>query len=114
MSSGLKNNMPKKKPAKEGVFSLRLYVIGDTPQSALALGNLRALCDKHLAGRYRLEVVNLSDNPELAKADGILAVPTLVRKLPVPIRKFIGNLSNPERLLVDFDFVSPEAAPSAA
>jgi circadian clock protein KaiB len=106
--------MPRKKPDKHGLYSLRLYVIANTPGSTLALANLRALCEKHLAGRYRLEVINLSENPQLAKADGILAVPTLVRKLPVPIRKFIGNLSNPERLLVDFDFLSPESVPSAA
>ena len=106
--------MPRKKSGNQGVFFLRLYVVGDTPQSILALANLRSLCEKHLAGRYRLEVINLSENPELAKADGILAVPTLVRKMPVPIRKFIGNLSNPERLLIDFDFLSSEPARSAA
>jgi circadian clock protein KaiB len=106
--------MPRKKPCKAGFYSLCLYVTANTPRSVLALANLRGLCEKYLAGRYRLEVINLSENPQLAKGDGILAVPTLVRRLPVPIRKFIGNLSNPERLLVDFDFLSPEPAPSAA
>jgi circadian clock protein KaiB len=101
--------MPVKALPKPGVYALRLYIADHTPRSILALANLRKLCEKHLAGRYRLEVIDLMKNPELAKIDRILAVPTLIRKLPVPIRKFIGNLSNPERLLIDFDLLPAEA-----
>lgn len=106
--------MAKKKEPLTGLYSLRLYVAANTPRSVLALSNLRKLCEKHLAGRYRLEVIDLAKDPKRAKDDQILAVPTLVRKLPVPIRKFIGNLSNPDRLLVDFDSPSSSLAPVAA
>ncbi len=81
---------------------MRLYVADGTPQSILAIGNLKKLCEKHLAGRYQIEVVDLLKNPQLAKQDDILVVPTLVRKVPSPIRKFIGSLSSPERVLIDF------------
>jgi circadian clock protein KaiB len=84
-------------------YVLQLYVAGNTPQSLIAERNLRELCEEHLAGRYHIEVIDLLKNPNLAQDDQILAVPTLVRKLPVPIRKFIGALSNPDRVLVDFD-----------
>jgi circadian clock protein KaiB len=80
-----------------------LYVAGPTPKSVAALRNLEQLCEKHLAGRYHIEVIDLMKNPHLAQSDQILAVPTLVRKLPSPIRKMIGNLSNTERVLVGFD-----------
>jgi circadian clock protein KaiB len=91
-----------------GIYSLRLYIADHNPRSILALSNLRKLCEKHLAGRYRLEVVDLVKNPERAQADRIVAIPTLVRKLPIPIRKYIGNLSNPESLLIDFDLLPSE------
>jgi circadian clock protein KaiB len=97
--------MPTKTRPAPGTYSLRLYIADHTPQSILALSNLRKLCEKHLAGRYRLEVIDLVKNPERAQADRIVAVPTLVRKLPTPIRKYIGNLSNPESLLIDFDLL---------
>ncbi len=77
-----------------------LYVAGNTPKSALALSNLRKYCEEHLKGEYRIEVIDLLINPQLAEGDQILAVPTLVRKVPVPIRKIIGDLSNEERVLV--------------
>ena len=93
------------------MYSFRLYVAANTPRSVLALSNLRKLCEKHLAGRYRLEVIDSLKDPKRAKDDQILAVPTLVRKLPIPIRKFIGNLSDPDRLLVDFDSLSPSPLP---
>lgn len=105
--------MPFKKPQTPGTYSLRLYVADHTPRSTLALANLRKLCEKHLFGRYRLEVIDLMKNPELAKIDRIFAVPTLIRELPTPIRKFIGNLSDPQRLLIDFDLV-PAAAPKVS
>jgi len=90
-------------PGKKDRYVLRLYIAGSTPQSILAEQNLRELCEEHLAGRYHIEIIDLLKNPELAQDDQILAVPTLVRELPVPIRKFIGTLSNPDRVLVGFD-----------
>lgn len=84
-------------------WQLRLYVAGQTPKSRTALDNLRRLCETHLAGRYTIEVVDLLVNPRLAAGDQILAVPTLVRKLPEPIKKIIGDLSNEERVLVGLD-----------
>jgi len=82
---------------------LRLYVAGQTPKSITALANLKRLCDGHLGGRYRIEVVDLLNQPHLARRDDIVVVPTLVRKLPQPIRKIIGDLSNEERVLVWLD-----------
>lgn len=100
------------KPArKDAKYMLRLYVADNTPQSALALSNLQQLCEEHLQGRYQLEVIDLLKLPELAQADQILAVPTLVRKMPTPIRKFIGTLTDTTRVLVEFDLVSQVAAP---
>lgn len=84
-------------------WQLRLYVAGATAKSVTALANLRRLCETHLAGRYEIEVVDLLVNPKLAAGDQILAVPTLVRKFPEPIRKIIGDLSNEERVLVGLD-----------
>lgn len=87
----------------DGFWNLRLYVAGQTPKSIKAMDNLRKICEEHLAGRYSIEVIDLTVNPQLAKGDQILALPTLVRKLPVPIRKIIGDLSNTERVLVGLD-----------
>jgi circadian clock protein KaiB len=84
-------------------WALRLYVAGQTARSAAALTNLRRLCETHLAGRYEIEVIDLLVNPKLAAGDQILAVPTLVRKLPAPMKKIIGDLSNVERTLVGLD-----------
>lgn len=84
-------------------WSLRLYVAGQTPRSAAALRNLEKLCETHLAGRYSIEVIDLLQNPKLAAGDQILAVPTLVRKLPEPIKKIIGNLSDEDKVLVGLD-----------
>jgi circadian clock protein KaiB len=84
-------------------FDLRLYVAGQTPKAVRAFANLRQICDEHLAGRYRIEVIDLLDDPQLGRGDQILAVPTLVRRLPVPIKKIIGDLSNVERVLVGLD-----------
>lgn len=86
--------------ADPNVWELRLYVAGKTARSVAALENLTKLCEEHLAGKYRIEVVDLLVNPKLAKGDQIVAIPTLVRKLPPPIRKVIGDLSNTERTLV--------------
>ena len=84
-------------------WQLRLYVAGQTTKSIVALANLRRICETHLAGRYSLEVVDLLVTPKLAAGDQILAVPTLVRKLPEPIKKIIGDLSNEDRVLVGLD-----------
>ncbi|HEY0789144.1 MAG TPA: circadian clock KaiB family protein, partial [Thermoanaerobaculia bacterium] len=91
------------KTASPEHWNLRLYVAGQTPKSIAAIGNLRRLCEEHLAGRYTIEVVDLLQNPSLARGDQIVAIPTLVRKLPVPMRKIIGDLSNQERVLVGLD-----------
>lgn len=87
-------------------FELRLYVAGKTPKAARALANLRTICEEHLAGRYTIEVIDLLKNPQLGQGDQILALPTLVRKLPTPIKKIIGDLSNTERVLVGLDLRS--------
>ena len=84
-------------------WELRLYIAGQTAKAIAAFSNLEALCEEHLRGRYRIEVIDLLKNPQLARGDQILAVPTLVRKLPEPIKKIIGDLSNAERVLVGLD-----------
>lgn len=89
--------------AGEGFWDLRLYVAGQTPKSMTALANLKKMCEEHLAGRYKIEVIDLVKNPQLARSDQILAIPTLVRRLPEPMRKIIGDLSNEERVLVGLD-----------
>jgi circadian clock protein KaiB len=86
-------------------WRLRLYVAGQTPKSITALSNLKRLCDSHLAGRYSIEVVDLLEKPQLARRDDIVVIPTLVRQLPPPIRKIIGDLSSVERVLVGLDVV---------
>ena len=86
-------------------YQLRLYVAGQTPKSVKAFANLKKICEEHLKGRYSIEVIDLLVNPQIAKGDQILAIPTLVRKLPPPIRKIIGDLSNTERVLVGLNIV---------
>jgi len=97
--------LTKSKPAKEKIeaYVLRLYVAGQTPKSMVAFDNLKKICEEHLAGRYQIQVVDLLENPQLARGDQILAVPTLVRKLPLPVRRIIGDLSNTERVLIGLD-----------
>lgn len=89
--------------AQEERWNLRLYVAGQTPRAVAALKNLEQICEEHLAGKYSIEVVDLLRSPQLARGDQILAVPTLVRKLPEPVRKIIGDLSNTEKVLVGLD-----------
>lgn len=96
-----KSGSSKKKD--EELFELRLYVAGQTQKSIAAFSNLQKICDEHLAGKYKIEVIDLLKNPQLAKGDQILAIPTLVKKLPEPVRKIIGDLSNFERVLVGLD-----------
>jgi circadian clock protein KaiB len=87
----------------EGKYMLRLYVAGTTPRSAAAIANLREICDEHLAGRYDLEVIDIYQQPTLAKGEQIIAAPTLLKKLPPPVRKLIGDMSNREKVLVGLD-----------
>jgi circadian clock protein KaiB len=105
---------PKRAPASNGQapqdgreelnrWNLRLYVAGQTPRSLTAFKNLKDICEEYLKGQYHIEVIDLMENPTLARGDQILAIPTLVRKLPQPIRKIIGDLSNTERVLVGLD-----------
>lgn len=94
---------PNVKTAKEWI--LRLYVAGQTPKCIAAFNNLKRICEEQLQGKYRIEVIDLIENPQLSRDDQILAVPTLVRKLPSPVRKIIGDLSNTERVLVGLDII---------
>lgn len=99
----------RKKMAKEqdevigDSWNLRLYVVGQTPKSIAAIANLKKFCEEHLDERYSIEIVDVAKNPKLARRDQIVAIPTLVRKLPVPVRKIVGDLSKTERVLVGFD-----------
>jgi len=99
MEKPKKLNKPNKR-SREKTWELRLYVAGQTPKSIAAFANLKKICEEHLAGQYHIEVIDLLKQPQLASGDQILAIPTLVRKLPSPIRKIIGDLSNTERVLV--------------
>lgn len=86
-----------------GFWELRLYVAGQTPKSMTALENLKRYCEEHLAGRYNIEIIDLLESPQLAAGDQIVAIPTLVRKLPPPMKKIIGDLSNEHKVLVGLD-----------
>jgi circadian clock protein KaiB len=98
ISNGAENNL------NDGEFwELRLYVAGQTPKSLAAFANLRKICEEHLAGQYRIEVIDLIENPTMARGDQIIAIPTLVRTLPEPVKKIIGDLSNKEKVLVGLD-----------
>ncbi len=89
--------------AEEKQWALRLYVAGQTPKSVRAFANLKQICEEHLEGRYSIEVIDLMENPHLGKRDQIVAIPTLIRKLPEPVRKIIGDLANTERVLVGLE-----------
>ena len=98
---------------KSEFFELRLYVAGQTPNSLAALNNLKKICKEHMDEQYRIEVIDLLANPQLARGDQILAIPTLVRNLPTPIRKIIGDLSNTEKVLVGLDLRTPDTMAGA-
>ena len=111
-------NTAKQKPRKKetakaerGEWELRLYVAGQTPKSVMAFANLERICNQYLAGRYRIEVIDLTKTPQLAAGDQIVAVPTVMRRLPEPIRKIIGDLSNTERVLIGLDLRAVTASP---
>ena len=93
------------RPPADKQWELRLYVAGQTPRSLTAFANLKRICEEHLSGRYRIEVIDLLEQPHLSRGDQILAIPTLVRKLPEPMRKIIGDLSNTERVLIGLDLL---------
>lgn len=84
-------------------WNLRLYIAGQTPKSVAALANLRRICDEHMSGQYEVEVIDLMENPHLAQKDQIVAIPTLVRQLPEPLKRIIGDLSNTQRVLIGLD-----------
>jgi circadian clock protein KaiB len=96
----LKSGWERAVAEQEEIWYLRLYVAGQSPKSLRAFANLTTLCEEHLAGRYEIELIDLVDDPSLARSDDILAIPTLVRRLPEPLRRIIGDLSNTERVLV--------------
>jgi circadian clock protein KaiB len=104
--------MEKPKASRSGrarkTMELRLYVAGQTPKSVAAFANLKKICEEHLPGQYEIEVIDLLKQPQLAAGDQILAIPTLVRKLPEPVKKIIGDLSNTERVLVGLDLREPK------
>jgi circadian clock protein KaiB len=100
--------------ASENEYDLRLYVAGATPKSVAAFRNLELLCEEHLSGRYRIEVIDLTKKPQLARDHQILAVPTLVRNSPKPICKVVGSLSNTERVMASLNFAAPPGRPFAA
>jgi circadian clock protein KaiB len=105
-SSGMKKTSAKKPPAKTSqndFFILRLYIAGQTPNSITAIANLKRICEDKLQGKYRIEVIDLLVKPQLAKGDQIIAIPTLVRRLPPPVKKIIGNLSKTESVIVGLD-----------
>jgi circadian clock protein KaiB len=95
--------------AVEEVWSLRLYVADGSPRSLRAVANLKTFCEEHLAGRYEIEIIDLVEQPWLARSDDILAIPTLVRRIPPPLRKIIGDLSNSERVLVGLQIREQQA-----
>ena len=92
-----------KKAAAQKSVHLRLYVAGRTPKSVAALNNLKRICDEHMPGEYNIEIIDLMDRPQLARGDQIVAIPTVVKNLPTPIRKLIGDMSNSERVIVGLD-----------
>jgi len=98
-----KTARPAKAKAKATQYDLRLYVAGQTPRSMQAVSNLKRICEEHLAGQYRIQIIDLLEKPQLAAGDQILAIPTLVRAIPKPARKIIGDLSNIDRVLVGLD-----------
>lgn len=107
-SGGARKRVPGKavkgsKNGSDGKWELRLYIAGQTPNSIAAIGNLKRICEERLPKRYRIEIIDLLEKPQLAKGDQIVAIPTLVRKLPAPVKKIIGNLSKADHTLVGLD-----------
>jgi len=107
LHSDMNKNIPQKrrttKRARSNFWELRLYIAGQTPNSIAAIANLKKICEDQLKGKYRIEVIDLLKKPQLARGDQIVAIPTLVRRLPPPVKKIVGNLSRTERALVGLD-----------
>lgn len=99
----MKKSSRKAEAARRAEWELRLYIAGETPKAVAAFANLQRICEEYLKGKYRIEVIDLMKNPTLARGDQILAIPTLVRKLPTPVKKIIGDLANEQRVLVGLD-----------
>lgn len=110
MASRTRPTRPRTAKPRSPEYQLRLYVAGQSARSISAVSNLKRICDVHLGGRYAIEVVDLLEQPHLAKDDNILAIPTLVRRLPPPIRKIVGDLSNVDRVLLGLDIVKLDGA----
>lgn len=108
VNSDMKMNEVNQIEAENDLWVLRLYVAGKSPKAMTALNNLKTICKEQLNGKFTIEVIDLLENPQLGAEDQILALPTLVRKLPVPVRKIIGDLSNTERVLVGLDLLPHE------
>jgi circadian clock protein KaiB len=100
MNESLREETSSEQVGDGAVWELRLYVAGQTPKSIAAFANLKRLCEEHLSGRYQIEIIDLLENPQLAAGDQIIAIPTLVRKLPEPLRRIVGDLRDTERVLV--------------
>jgi circadian clock protein KaiB len=111
MKPPIKKKIARQSEGSPAAWTLRLYVAGQTAKCLTAFTNLNRICEKHLHGKYKIEVIDLLQDPKLAKGDQILAIPTLVRKLPVPVRKIIGDLSNTERVLVGLDILPEPGLP---
>lgn len=105
----MKKSTRKAEAARQAEWELRLYIAGETPKAVAAFANLQRICEEYLKGKYRIEVIDLMKNPKLARGDQILAIPTLVRKLPTPVKKIIGDLANEQRVLVGLDLRPVEA-----
>ena len=109
----MKRKVQARARVKPKFFELRLYVAGQTPKSLTALNNLKKICKQHMDDQYHIEIIDLLANPQLARGDQILAIPTLVRNLPTPIRKIIGDLSNTEKVLVGLDLRTADTVAGA-
>src|SRR5947208_9123443 len=103
MNKSVAKKRPATKRTRSNFWELRLYIAGQTPNSIAAIANLKKICEDQLKGKYRIEVIDLLKKPQLAKGDQIVAIPTLVRRLPPPVKKIVGNLSKTERALVGWD-----------
>ena len=114
MSTVVAARTNKSRSAKEDRWELRLYVAGQTPRSIAAFAHLERICEEHLHGRYSIEVIDLLENPTLAVGDQIIAIPTVVRRLPAPMKKIIGDLSNLERVIVGLDLTALSKPPKRA
>lgn len=106
-----RKSLKRKQKTTRGFWNLRLYIAGETSRSIAALGNLQKICDEHMRGKYKVDVIDLLKNPQLAAGDQIVAVPTLVRRLPTPLKRIIGDLSNAQQVIVGLDLRPGKLSP---